>query len=877
MTKYIEQPPRLFLKFFRWFCHPRMLDYIEGDLLEVYKVRSAKLGKRKADLKFMMDVLLLFRPGIIKPTTIHRNLYNPVMIRNYFKVGYRNIAKNRGYSFINITGLALSITCAIFIFSFVKYNLSFDNFHENPDRIYRIVTELHRDVIAYRNNVPSPLGEFFRNDYTYGEKVARVYTELNPLIILRNGDDDLVKFEEPGGIAFSETEFFDIFNFPLLHGDKEKVLAEPNTAIITEHIARKYFGDKDAIGETFWLQNKIPFTVTGILKDLPANTDIKSEIFVSYSTLKTHDPFLASDTDGWGGIRDGMKCYTLLRPNTSIAKVEEVLSAYVKIYRPTSKNVHHYKLQPLADIHFNVNYGGAMAKSNLMIVFVIGLFLIVTACVNFINLATAQALKRSKEVGVRKVLGSLKMQLFWQFIFETGIITFAGIIIAAALSYTIFPFVNQFFGTQIPINIFSDGSLLLFIVGLGIVVTFFAGSYPGLVLAGFQPVAALKGKLSRQAIGGFNTRRTLIVVQFAISQVLIIGMVVITNQMRYTQQSDLGFDKDAIVLVAMANGTTSEQSKTMKTEIQRIPGVEKLSLCFTAPSSEDDWGNSIRFENSSEEVNFRTSIKSADADYISTFDLKLVAGRNIQPADTVREMIINEAMVRKLELKSAEDALGKMITANGGSMHAPIVGVVKDFHDKSFHEEISPVLITTYANDYSNYAIKLNLAEAKSAIAAIEKLWLQQHPDQIFKYQFVDESIARFYESEKTTLKLIQTFSFIAIIIGCLGLYGLVSFMVSQKTKEIGIRKVLGGTAAHIAWIFGQEFTRLIVVAFLIAAPIGWWFMNDWLQAFKFHTTIGLSTFILAIGCSLVVATVTVCYQVIRTAFANPVKSLRIE
>lgn len=876
MKNCTEQPPRLFLRFFRWFCHPRMLDYIEGDLLEVYKVRVKKFGKRKADLKFIIDVLLLFRPGIIKPPGKYRNVNNPVMIRNYLKIGYRNIAKNKGYSFINVTGLALSITCAIFIFSFVKYNLSFDNFHRNPDRIYRIVTELHRDVIAYRNNVPSPLGEFFRNDHTYGEKIARVFTERNALITLRNGDD-LAKFEETEGIAFSETEFFDIFNFPLLQGDKENVLEEPNTAIITERVAKKYFGDKDAIGETFWLQNKLPFTVTGILKDLPANTDIKSEIFVSYNTLKAYDPWLASDTDGWGGIRDGMKCYTLLRPNTSVAKVEEVLSAYVKIYRPTSKNVHHYKLQPLADIHFNSNYGGAMAKSNLTIVFVIGLFLIITACVNFINLATAQALKRSKEVGVRKVLGSLRKQLFWQFIFETGIITFAGIVIAAMLSYTIFPFVNQFFGTQIPVNIFSDGSLALFIVGLGIVVTFFAGSYPGLVLAGFQPVAALKGKLSLQSVGSFNTRRTLIVVQFAISQVLIIGMVVITNQMRYTQQSDLGFDKDAIVLVAMANGTTREQAKTMKTEIQRIPGVEKLSLCFTAPSSEDDWGNSIRFENSSEEVNFRTSIKSADADYISTFDLKLMAGRNIQPADTVREMIINEAMVRKLELKSAEDAIGKMITANGGSMHAPIVGVVKDFHDKSFHEEISPVLITTYTNDYSNYAVKLNLAEAKSTIAAIEKLWLQQHPEQLFKYQFVDESIARFYESEKTTLKLIQIFSFIAIIIGCLGLYGLVSFMVSQKTKEIGIRKVLGGTAAHIAWIFGQEFTRLIVVAFLIAAPIGWWFMNDWLQDFKFHTTIGLSTFMLAIGCSLVVAAATVCYQVIRTALANPVKSLRIE
>jgi ABC-type antimicrobial peptide transport system permease subunit len=876
MKQYTEQPPRLFLKFFRWFCHPRMLDYIEGDLLEVYKVRSKKLGKRKADLKFIIDVLLLFRPGIIKPANIKKNLYNPVMIRNYFKVGYRNIVKNKSYSFINVTGLTLSITCAIFIFSFVKYNLSFDNFHQNPERIYRIVTELHRDVIAYRSSTTSPLGDFFRNDYTYGEKIARVYTERDALITIRNGNE-LAKFEEAEGIAFSETDFFDIFNFPLKQGDKTTVLADPNTAIITETIARKYFGDRDPIGETFCFKNKMAFTVTGVLEDLPANTDIKSEIFVSYASLKTYDPWLASDTDGWGGIRDGMKCYTLLRPNTSVSKVEEVLSAYVKIYRPTSKNVHRYKLQPLADIHFNANYGGAIEKSNLVILFVIGLFLIVTACVNFINLATAQALKRSKEVGVRKVLGSLKKQLFWQFIFETGIITFAGIVIASILSYTIFPYVNHFFGTQIPTSVFYDGQLFLFMVLVGIVVTFLAGSYPGLVLAGFQPVAALKGKLSRQTIGGFNTRRTLIVVQFAISQVLIIGMVVITNQMRYTHQSNLGFDKNAIVMVSMGTDTKPEQANTIKNEMLRIPGVEKLSLCFTAPSSEDEWGNSIRFENSSEEVNFRTSIKSVDADYISTFDLPLVAGRNLQPSDSVREMLVNEAMVRKLNLKSAEDAIGKVITANGGSMHAPIVGVVKDFHNRSFHEAISPILLTTYTADYMNYAVKLNLADAKDALAAIEKVWLQQHPDQIFKYQFLDESIARFYETEERTLRLIQIFSFIAIIIGCLGLYGLVSFMVSQKTKEIGIRKVLGGTAAHIVWLFGQEFTRLIVVAFLIAAPIGWWFMNDWLQDFTFHIPIRVWTFIIAISFSLVVAAITVCYQVMHTAFANPVKSLRIE
>ncbi|MBL0740629.1 ABC transporter permease [Chryseolinea lacunae] len=876
MTKKTEHPPKLFLKFFRWYCHPQMQDYIEGDLMEVYDARLKKLGKRKADLKFIVDVLLLFRPGIIKPAEGYKHSTPYGMYKSYFKIGWRNLIRNKAYSIINVAGLALSMTCGIFIFALVKHNLSFDNFHQNPERIYRVVTELHRDVIAYRNNVPSPLGEFFRNDYPYAEKVARVYTESGSLITLRKGND-LLKFKEDGNVSFAETTFFDIFNFPLLEGDKATALTAPNTAILTKRMAQKYFGDKSAVGETFWLENKIPCTVTGVLHDLPTNTDIRSEIFVSYATLKSYDPWLASATDGWNGIRDGMKCYVLLQPGASVAKVEEVMSAYVKIYRPTSKNVHRYKLQPLADVHFNAQYGGSMEKRSLWILSVIGLFLMATACVNFINLATAQALKRSKEVGVRKVLGSIKRQLFWQFIFETGMITFTGLIVAAMLAYIGFPYVNAFFKTQITINLFSDWTMALFIVGLGFVVTFLAGYYPGLVLSGVQPVAALKGKLSQQNIGDFNTRRTLIVAQFAISQVLIIGMVVIMNQMRFAKQSDLGFDKEAIVMINAGRDSTGTVANTMKNEISRLPGVEKISLCFAAPSSEHDWGNSIRIDNNTEEVNFRTSIKSADADYVSTFDLELVAGRNLVTSDTVREMLVNEAMVRKLNLKSPEDAIGHIIVANGGSMKAPIVGVLRDFHDKSFHEEINPILVTTYRDDYSNYAVKLNMTQAKSTLTAIEKLWTQQHPDQLFEYAFVDESIAQFYANEEATLKLIQIFCFIAIFIGCLGLYGLVSFMASQKTKEIGIRKVLGGSVAHIAWLFGKEFARLIVIAFALAAPIGWWLMHNWLQGFEFQISINAWTFVLAIGCSLFVATLTVGYQVLKTAFVNPAKSLRIE
>jgi ABC-type antimicrobial peptide transport system permease subunit len=653
-------------------------------------------------------------------------------------------------------------------------------------------------------------------------------------------------------------------------------LVEPNEAIITERKARQYFGDKNPIGEVFWLRNKLPFTITGVLKDFPVNTEIKSDIFVSFSSLKAIEPGMYDDTRGWGGISDGMKCYVRLKPNITTAEVEERIAPYVKRFRPTSKNVHYYKMQPLSDVHFNALYGGSMEKRNLWILGVVGVFLIATACVNFINLATAQALKRSKEVGVRKVLGSLRGQLFRQFIFETGIITFFGIVFALIAVYALYPYFNLMFNVKLAMNLFSDPDMLLFVFGLGIVVTLFAGCYPGLVLAGFKPVTALKGKLSHLSVSGFNTRRSLIISQFAISQVLIIGMIVIMNQLRFARQSDLGFTKDAMVMIPTGDEVNPVTNNTMKNEIEKMPGVEAVSLCYAAPASIDHWNNSIKFDDSSEEVNFRTSIKAGDVDYLKIFDIALMAGRNLSPSDTVREMLVNEALVRKLGL-TPNDALGRFITADGGSMHAPIVGVMKDFHDKSFHQEINPILITTFSDDYINFAVKLNLANAKTTLAAIEKVWTAQHPDELFHFEFLDESIAGFYTTEETMLSLIQIFSMIAIFIGCLGLYGLVCFMTAQKTKEVGIRKILGGTIGHILWIFGKEFSTLIVIAFFVAAPVGWWVMDAWLQEFEYQIDISPWIFVLAIGSSLIIAGLTVSYQVTKTALMNPSQSLRTE
>ena len=797
------------------------------------------------------------------------------MFKNYFKIALRNLARHKIYGLINVIGLAMSMACGIIMFTLVKYHLSFDNFHKDASRIYRFVTEQHRDDISYAGSVPPAFGKAFRNDYAFAEKVARVVTRHDALINIEAGNE-LKKYKEKEGVGIAEPEFFDIFNFPFLEGNKKTALTEPNTAVLTERLAKKYFGNALPIGETFKLENKTIFKVTGVIKDIPVNTDLRSEIYVSWATMKSLNAWFADD-DAWGGISTELQCFTRLRPNISPAQIEKLLPAYVTKYRAKSKNVHHYKLQPLAEVHFDSRYGGVMEKRTLWILSFIGLFLIVTACVNFVNLATAQALRRSKEVGIRKVLGSLRGQLFRQFVAETGVITTIATVVAIGIAYLVLPYVNTLFKTEMKIHLLTNTQLMLFIPLLILAVTFLAGSYPALVLSRFQPVTALKGKLSRQNIAGFNTRRGLIVFQFTISLILIIGMIVITRQMLYIKQSDLGFSKDAVVMIPMSTDSLSTAEKTLQNEFINISGVKNVSLCYAAPASDETWSTSIRFDTRTEDELFKVNMKAGDENYINTFGLQLVAGRNIFPSDTVREFLVNETLVKKLQLKSPEDALGKKISFQGGSISAPITGVVKDFHDQSFHSDINPVCITSYSENYGSYAVKINMNNIRSILPALEKKWTSMSPGKIYEYQFLDERIAEFYQTEQTMLKLIRAFSLIAIVIGCLGLYGLVSFMAAQKTKEIGIRKVLGSSVAGILWIFGKEFSILILTAFAVAAPVAWWFMNAWLRDFKYHIQIGALTFILAIVITMAVALCTIGWQSLKAALMNPVKSLRTE
>ena len=547
----------------------------------------------------------------------------------------------------------------------------------------------------------------------------------------------------------------------------------------------------------------------------------------------------------------------------------------VKKYRPgRDAETTRYHLQPLGDVHFNPELNGFVEKKNLWALALIGVFLIVTACVNFVNLATAQALNRSKEVGVRKVLGSLPAQLFWQFIAETALITAVAVLLAYGLAHLALPYLNQLFETQMGINPFADWSLLAFTAILTVLVVFLSGSYPGLILAGFEPVLALKGKMTQRNVGGFPVRRVLVVAQFAIAQMLIIGTIVIASQMRFSKQSDLGFNKDAIVMLPVPT-TDKVKMNTLKTRLAQLAGVEKVSLCYQAPASDNYSESSLKFDTRTEPEQFSINRKAADADYLATFNLKLVAGRNIFPSDTVREFLLNETAVRMLGIKNPQEIIGKYLKTNGRK--APVVGVVRDFHNLSFHEKVQPVCIMSSTDNYDNCAVKISLGNVKPTLAGLEKIWNEAYPEYVYESQFLDERIAGFYEMEAIMLNLIQAFAGIAILIGCLGLYGLVSFMAVQKTKEIGIRKVLGASIGSLLWLFGREFSRLIVIAFIIAAPVAWYVMNGWLQDFQYRIEIGAGIFVLAIASTFVVAVLTVGYRSVRAALANPVKSLRSE
>ena len=796
------------------------------------------------------------------------------MLRSYFKIAWRNLWRNKSYTFINILGLASGIACAILIFSVVSYQFSFDSFHPEANRIYRAVTEYHTDATEYQPGVPQPLGKAFRNDFTFIEKSARVFI-FNKALISLPGEKEVKKFEEDDGVAYAEPEFFDIFRFPLVSGDHNAALTQPNTALITQKIATKYFGAEDPIGRIIRYDNHTNFRITGVLRDIPGNTDRTGEIYLSYDNLKDKDSWVASDSS-WGSVSSRMNFFVRLKPNSTAAIAEKQLPAFVKKYYgnedATATRLH---LQPLSDVHFNADYDGSASKRNLWVLSLIGVFLIITACVNFVNLATAKALNRAKEVGVRKVMGSLRSHLFWQFMIETALIVVISFALAFGLASLTLPLLNNLLRTRMPLNLLENSRILLFLPLLLLAVVFLAGSYPGLVLARFRPIAALKGKLSQQHIGGFSLRRTLVITQFTVSQMLIIGLIVIAIQIRYSRTIDLGFRKEGIVMLPVPQNDNIKMA-TLRSRLTAIAGTQDITLCSQAPAAGSNSYTNLRYDNRPKDEPWEVNEKFGDAQYLSTFKLNLLAGRNIFRADTLREALVNEMFMTKVGVRNPIDILGKTITVDGRK-GIVIVGVVRDFHNKSLRSGIDPIVILPEKTNYYTCAARIDLTDIVAVLGSYEKIWNETYPDYVYSHQFLDERIDRFYREDTTTFALVEGFAGIAILISCLGLYGLISFMAVQKTKEIGVRKVLGARLDSILWLFGKEFSRLLLLAFLIAAPFAGWVMHNWLQDFKYRIPLDWRIFALAILSTFAIALLTIAWRSVKAALANPITSLRSE
>ena len=794
------------------------------------------------------------------------------MIYNYLLIAFRNLRKNSTYSLLNVLGLGLSIACCLLIFLMVHYHLSFDTYHKKADRTVRMVTDINLETVTPFRGSPNPMSKALRSEFSFIEKAAMYAGRYEAVISVPNVSGIPDKYKEEGKFAFVEPEVFEILDLPLQQGDVA-ALREPNTALLTEKIARKYYGGTDVIGKTFRYDNKVDFRVVGVLRDLPDNTDYTNEILVSWSTrnsMPEHAPYL----DNWGGISGDTYCLAALQEGRSIAELEAAMPEFRKKYRhPESEMLFQYKPFPLKAMHLNTDYGnGNMEKSYLWALALIGLFLLITACVNFINMATAQALKRAREVGVRKSLGSTRGQLFWQFMFETALIVVAAVVIGVVLAMFSLPYLNTWMEENIHLEGPGRLPMALFLLALSVLVIFLAGAYPGLVQARFQPVVSLKGLAETGRASGFSLRRVLVTTQFTISQILIIGAAVVTAQIQFARDADWGFRPGVVFTVPVPERA---HMNALKEQIAAISGVKNVSLCYQPPASSSNNQTGVQFENRPEGEPWMVNNKPADAQYIETFGLKLVAGRNLQPSDTVREYLVNETFVKKLNLASPEEILNKKANIDG--VNAPIVGVVADFHNWGFSQDISAISFTTASSGYSTCAVELQPGNPAQVLEQVKKVWENNYPDYYYECNFMDDLMAEFLESESIIMRLIHIFAGIAIFIGCLGLYGLASFMVVRKTKEIGIRKTLGATGPGILWLFGKEYIRLILIAFVIAAPVAWWAMNAWLQNYVYHTTLGPGIFVIGLLSTFAVAFVTVGFQSIQAAVANPVKSLRSE
>ncbi len=793
------------------------------------------------------------------------------MLKNYFKIAIRNLWRHRGFSFINISGLAIGLTAGFLILLYVGFELSYDKFHTKADRIYRVVADIKTPTDNIEANIPSwAVPPHLEKEFPEITSAVRI-SGLNMLV-----RKDEVKFMEENAIA-ADSAFFNLFDFKLVQGDKNKVLKAPFSIVLSKTTAKKYFGDQDPMGKTLKIfdEGRIA-TVTGVMEDIPENSHINTDMVLSMTSY-TQDMNVELDTQ-WGSYN--ASAYILVGANTNIDQLESKFPDFLE--RNNGEAMKSDKmfvtlfLEPFKDVYLRSPRGGAGDGSidNVYIFSIIAIFILLIACINFINLTTARSVERAKEVGIRKVIGAEKRQLGLQFIGESVIISLLAFILTVVLTALLLPYFNELAGKIVSNGIFSSPIhiLTLFLISLSIGVL--AGIYPALVLSSFKPISVLKGSFST-GTKGVLLRKGLVISQFTISIALIIGTIIIYSQMSFMRNQELGFDKDQMLILET---NVSPSQIELKQAIDDLPGVKSTSFSSSVPGAGNNAAYSEIENNIGELQIANLDVYFVDEDYIPQFDLKLLAGRAFSrdfATDSTEAMVINETAVKLFGYNKPEEAIGKNFKQWG--REGKIIGVVQDFHYRSLQRNINPLTIRLEPQATNLIAVKINPQNIKQVVASIEKKWQTIMPDKPFNYYFLDELFNQQYQSEERFGNLFLNFAALAILISCLGLLGLAAYSTLQRRREIGIRKVLGSSVTGVVNLLSIDFIKLVGIAFVIAAPISWFTMHYWLEDFAYKISIQWWMFALAGISALFIAIVTVSFHAIKASIVNPVKSLRTE
>ncbi len=873
-----KTPPRLANRFLRWYCRPELLDEVAGDLYELFQRRVVDKGIWKAKALYWLNVLMFLHPDYIRKREYSYPVNHIAMYKHYFTIALRTMKRQKGYTLINILGLSVGIAAFLLIVRWVQDELSFDRFHTKADRIYRVSSQVTTDTETFSQAVTSPPVALETQRY-FPEVENAVRLDMNDAIV----ELDKEKWKEDR-ILLTDLSFFEIFDFHLLRGDVRTALNAPYQIILSETTARKYFGDSDPMGQTLRIYaydpggNGADYKVVGIIEDCPASSHFQYDLLISFKTYETYNP----DRLGW--FNNGLYTYLLLREGASPQALEAKLPQFLELFMGEGmkqyQTFHTYTLQPLKDIYLHSELRseiGATGSVGYIILFLtIGVFILVLACINYINLATALAIQKTKEVGVRKVMGALRKQLVGQYLVESVCVALIALGVALLMIEGIKPF---FYTVTGKFNLsLLGGNVLYFLIPLAILIGIVSGIFPALLLSRALPATVLKGQFHPKRSGD-TLRKGLVMFQFAISLTLICGLLIVHEQMQYIRQKDLGYDKDRL-LILRENGSqeVKDHFEAFKNDLLQQPLIQSVGCSNSMIGG--GLGNSLATteDNKGNPVSSSINKLHVDADFTTTYGITFLAGRNFSgeiASDATEAFIVNEAAVRAFGWPDAESAIGKKFNQNGEEGH--IIGVVQNFHYNSLFHVVEPLFLALGDRYYSRITIRYRPADLNQVLSVVGQSWKRHFPNSLMDYSFQDESLESQYKAEQRFSQIGSTFTALSMLIACLGLFGLTSFTTRQRTKEIGIRKVLGASTTQILLLLSREFIKLVLVALLLAVPLACLGMEAWLEDFAYRITIGVWPFIIAGGSTLLVVWLTVSYQSVKAASANPVASLRSE